>query len=102
MENECGIDSTSQAVTAQGVGMASLLKEQTRFFPNPGRDQLNLDLPAKANVSILNLQGARLRSYSLQKGVNTLTLSDLSSGTYLLQLVFPDGSSMHLKWIKQN
>lgn len=102
VENECGIDSTSQAVTAQGVGMASLLKEQTRFFPNPGRDQLNLDLPAKANVSILNLQGARLRSYSLQKGVNTLTLSDLSSGTYLLQLVFPDGSSMHLKWIKQN
>lgn len=72
---------------------------QFELFPNPARTAVQLELSVAAattaEVRIINMAGQIVytESLPLEVGVQqqTLPLSSLAGGTYVLQVVFPDG-----------
>jgi hypothetical protein len=59
-----------------------------RFFPNPVREHLQLNLPEGGSVQLLNAQGRQLRQWSLPEGTHDLSLGYLPKGLYFLQSGF--------------
>ena len=54
-----------------------------RCYPNPSSNFLTIDGIESGRVNILNLQGQKLSSHAM-KGITTLDISSLSSGTYFI------------------
>ncbi len=67
--------------------------EKIRFYPNPVKDNLTLDLPAKTgaeNVSIYSMEGKLVRSYHGVSGKREIVLNDISDlheGIYLFRII---------------
>ena len=58
-----------------------------RVYPNPTADMLIIDgVTAKQEIAIYSLNGAKVLSSQSQEGTNTLHVSDLPNGVYLLKL----------------
>ena len=58
-----------------------------RVYPNPTADMLIIDgVKAKQEIAIYSLNGAKVLSTQSQEGTNTLHVSDLPNGVYLLKL----------------
>lgn len=58
-----------------------------RVYPNPTADMLIIDgVTAKQEIAIYSLNGAKVLSALSQEGTNTLHVSDLPNGVYLLKL----------------
>ncbi|MCF6170901.1 MAG: T9SS type A sorting domain-containing protein [Bacteroidales bacterium] len=69
------------------------------IYPNPAADFVTIDLEAKASVQLLNLNGQTLVVQSLNEGQNQLNTAQLSTGIYLLQIKYEDGSFLNKKLI---
>lgn len=58
-----------------------------RVYPNPTADMLIIDgVTAKQEIAIYSLNGAKVLSALSQEGTNTLYVSELPNGVYLLKL----------------
>lgn len=58
-----------------------------RVYPNPTADMLIIDgVTAKQEIAIYSLNGAKVLSSQSQEGTNTIQVSDLPNGVYLLKL----------------
>ena len=58
-----------------------------RVYPNPTADMLIIDgVTAKQEIAIYSLNGAKVLSTQSQEGTNTIQVSDLPNGVYLLRL----------------
>jgi hypothetical protein len=58
-----------------------------RVYPNPTADMLIIDgVTAQQEIAIYSLNGAKVLSSQSQEGTNTLHVSDLPNGVYLLKL----------------
>jgi hypothetical protein len=53
------------------------------------------------NFRLLNVAGVSLQHGILQKGTNTLTLSDYASGIYVLEIIGNDGQRNVVRVIKE-
>lgn len=69
-------------------------------FPNPSPGVVDLryqlDQAAEVNIQVLDLAGKLYHSYRFDKGLsgwntNTISISDLTPGVYLVQILSPDG-----------
>jgi len=63
------------------VGMLDL-----KMYPNPVSDILNIDIANQADMEIVSMQGKLLLKRHLQAGINSVEVSMLSKGVYLLRL----------------
>ncbi|MCC5918594.1 MAG: T9SS type A sorting domain-containing protein [Cryomorphaceae bacterium] len=54
-------------------------------FPNPSSGVLQVNSSIETIIIVLNLEGKTILKQNIQSGENTLDLSDLSSGLYLLR-----------------
>lgn len=55
------------------------------FYPNPAIDQFIIENEIEGRtLTILDFRGRLLKSYSIRPGSNTISISDLDSGIYLL------------------
>ena len=64
----------------------SALNLDWRFYPNPAKDYLQIELPQGIyRLSLFNLQGQKLREQEAF-GAQTWSLSELPAGTYILLL----------------
>ena len=72
-----------------------------RMFPNPAENQLNISAKELiSNVELFNVLGKRVKSFSLNATKESLDISDLSSGIYLVKFV-SGGKLGTAKFIKQ-
>ena len=57
-------------------------------YPNPVADELHVDMPFENNaeITILNMQGAVCRRANLSGSTNTIDVSDLAAGFYMVNV----------------
>lgn len=68
------------------------------LFPNPSNDVLTIEMDSKLkSVEIFNLQGKKIRIYNTKQ----ITVSDLSSGIYMVRVEDENGSASTQKLVKQ-
>lgn len=70
----------------QGINANNTLK--VNAYPNPAQNILNVELTsnATATISIVNLVGQTVKSVSVNQLKNTINISDLSAGMYMLKV----------------
>ena len=72
------------------------------FFPNPVDDRLYMEFSPDITPSVVELydiQGRLVRSQG--KGLGSIDMSELPTGTYTLRIVMEDGTSYSDKVVKQ-
>lgn len=87
-----GCVDTSACINISNIGLQERHSSEFQMFPNPAKDQIKLNLPVGLynKYEILNLNGQVLKSGSLSKaGKNTIKLSEMIPGIYLLQVNGP-------------
>lgn len=81
--------SLSKPGVATGIAASALLKG-LNIYPNPFRNQLNIDLPLAngltANATVRDLNGKVLFVQELNSGASTLNFEELNTGVYFLVL----------------
>ncbi|MCE3295483.1 MAG: hypothetical protein K0R65_1197 [Crocinitomicaceae bacterium] len=70
----------------------------TQVYPNPVKDVLTIktEQPVKS-IRVMSLNGKELASY---KGASEVNVEKISKGSYLLEVVFENGTSAQSKFIK--
>jgi hypothetical protein len=61
-----------------------------KLYPNPVMDLLTVSLPSEGSILIYNYLGQQIGKYQLTEGENTVDLTALDNGLYLLK--FSKGS----------
>lgn len=89
---------------------ASLLSENSMIFkdlkiyPNPSQDMVTIDLPSElkddTNISVLNSQGKEVQTQVVNSDNNTLNVSNLQAGVYLIEITHGD-SRIVKRFVKQ-
>lgn len=70
------------------------------IYPNPAKDVINIDLKTDAQIAIYSLDGRAVTAENIIKGVNTINVSDLPVGMYILEVI-TEGGRMQSKFLKQ-
>ena len=80
------INSTTGAPKYSEIRVARIDYGKTlSVYSNPVRDNLVIDASAPAKVVIMNLSGQALQTIQLSRGRNTIPVSGLSAGSYILK-----------------
>ena len=74
----------------QFVGLIENRNAVLDIYPNPTSDFIQIVAPEKTNASIFNMKGILVKKISLNSGINTINLGQLSSGNYML---YSEGNS---------
>jgi hypothetical protein len=86
-QGECGTPATFVS-----IGEKTLPK--IMLYPNPSSGLLTIDITNavgdNSHISLSNLSGVQLNSFEIDSNTQSLNLSDLPSGTYIIQLIFND------------
>ena len=79
------------------TGLREDLASQISIYPNPVRDQLNIDFNLfTGRLLLYDLQGRFLEEHQLENGSNGIPMSGYPAGTYLIQV----HSGKHSVWLK--
>ncbi len=78
------------------------LQKAVKVYPNPGTNQLNIEIPEPANSTILlyNIQGKLVQSKQFRKQCQ-LNTEGLTQGIYFYRIVANSGNIFTGKWIKK-
>ena len=89
---------------------ANLLTNESNFYkdlkvyPNPSQDLITIDLPGElendVNITVLDSQGKQVKTQSINAINNTLNISNLQTGVYLIQIEHED-SRIVKRFVKQ-
>ena len=79
------------------------VKEETvNIYPNPTSNELQIDnVPKPTNYNLHNIVGATLQHGTLKEGSNSISLSLLPTGMYLLELIDDEGNRVVRKVVKE-
>lgn len=73
--------------------------ESVKVYPNPVRNMLNIDnLSTEANISIYNMAGQLVISEQAVSGTNSIDLSSLSAGLYIVRM--QDGNNVRTEKVQ--
>ncbi len=79
---------TSKSYTQFFVGIAdNSLNEKVKLYPNPATSFVNVDLPADAELRLVNITGQELMSQKNTSVSERIDLSNLSKGIYFIQII---------------
>ena len=56
-----------------------------RLWPNPTSGQCTIEVKSTTSVELIDLQGHFLKTYTLNKGINQIDLTDIPEGLYLIK-----------------
>ncbi len=78
------------------------LQKAVKVYPNPGTNQLNIEIPEPANSTILlyNIQGKLVQSKQFRKQCQ-LNTEGLTQGIYFYRILTKPGEVFTGKWIKE-
>ncbi len=95
--------SKDMTITVKDLVEASLSANELRqvsFYPNPVKDELRINgLSVEATASIYSISGSLVKKAPVGESNNTIDVSDLSSGIYVLKLAV-EGKELMVKIIK--
>ncbi len=100
----CGSDTICADVNAIGVGINDPANTLTHItiYPTPTTDLLNISgITSTTRYRLFSLTGTTLQDGTLQTGNNTLNVSNLPSGVYLLQFSNDNEARTTARVIKQ-
>ena len=83
--------------TATGLGEYN--ENQLTIWPNPVSETLNLNAEGLQQVEIFSMDGRQVMH--VEKGFETLSVSSLAKGCYLLKATFANGSKAVQKFVKE-
>lgn len=64
------------------------------IFPNPARNMLNVQAENGVSASVYTNSGVLIKTEYITKGANTIDISDLETGSYLVKIMLEDGTSV--------
>ena len=87
-ENTVSISDYSNEVVYEGLGIKSALDQNLLIYPNPTNGELIIKANAMTlnKMTLFNLQGQILKERTLHSAGNSLDMSNLKSGIYLVQI----------------
>ena len=72
------------------------------LYPNPATSVVVLQASQEiATIQVLNLLGQRISSVTVNNTKSTINVSDLSAGTYIANVLFSNGNTQNLNFIKK-
>ncbi len=91
VDNVCG---TQTCVKTFTVGISTEVEEDFssayKFYPNPTSGLLTVELPEDGVVNVFDLNGKLLQSASVSMGRNTINLTELRTGVYIIKYISPN------------
>lgn len=82
----------------------NMIFKDLKVYPNPSKEIVTIDLPAQiekdVNITVLNAQGTQVQSQVINAENNTLNVSGLQAGVYLIQITYDD-SRVVKRFVKQ-
>jgi hypothetical protein len=89
----------TRCVSIELSNTEDILHSQVRLFPNPANHTLNLELPQDGYIRITGLDGKMLQSQKVQAGLQTLDISPLTPGSYILRWI-TDRQQYSIRFVK--
>lgn len=83
-----------------GTGIKPVAEPQNRIYPNPAVNKVMVNLASKAKISIFALTGEKMMDKNLPQGVNTINISNLQSGIYLVKIQTTTSTETHRLFVK--
>jgi hypothetical protein len=82
-----GYDLTGVAVLYENTNTTGIDEVMTveGIWPNPATDRINVSMRHAAEAVLFDLTGRQVASYSFREGLNTLDLTNLQGGVYMLR-----------------
>ena len=82
-----GYDLTGVAVLHENTNTSGITEVMTveGIWPNPTADRVNVSMRYAAEGLLYDLTGRQVAAYSLREGLNTLDLTNLKNGVYMLR-----------------
>ncbi|MFP9118756.1 T9SS type A sorting domain-containing protein, partial [Flavobacterium sp. RNTU_13] len=94
---ENGCSATSECTVISGLGIKPVVKSNWKLYPNPTSDVLFIDTNETLDIVITDMTGKTIIHQRLKLGENSIKVSNLSSGVYIVN----SDSGMHAKFIKK-
>lgn len=101
--NNPGINTTIHVAEGETLSLENSFIEDLIIYPNPVRNtltigsSLNLD---QSIISVFDIAGRRVMNYRLVNGINSVNVSELSVGEYILRVITKEGQMSSQKFIK--
>jgi hypothetical protein len=67
------------------VGIAGVEDVSVMVWPNPTTSLVNVSVSRPMQAELYDLSGRQVAAYSLREGLNTLDLTNLKNGVYMLR-----------------
>ncbi|WP_412850401.1 T9SS type A sorting domain-containing protein [Chryseobacterium sp. PMSZPI] len=96
-------NSRIRKITLQVLGTTETDKAaKVKIYPNPAGDFVTIDTSPLKNASarLYDTSGKLIKSTPLKSGKNTLNVSELPKGNYIIEILSPEGKTSQ-KFIKQ-
>ncbi len=96
--NGCGADTLIKQIFTS-VDIAEDDKHQIRIYPNPVTESiwLNTETSGKKTIKLLDPLGKLIRQFEMNGSVQSVSIEDLTPGTYHMQVSTQDGASSTVK-----
>ena len=98
VDSDCGSDQTSVDLAVTNIGLQEMLQSAWSIYPNPADASLTIEFQHNEadRLRLVDMGGRLLKEVQLPKTIRKveLSLEELSSGVYMLQLVSPRGLSV--------
>lgn len=72
-----------------------------RVYPNPAKNNLNVEGAQGASLAIYNVLGEEVQLLHCQKNIEAADISDLAGGVYILQILSSSGERKNIRFVKE-
>ena len=90
--------------SAEILSKESMVFKGLKIYPNPSQDMVTIDLPSElvndVTVTVSDSQGKKIQTQVINAENNTLNVSNLQAGVYLIQMTHDD-SRIVKRFVKQ-
>jgi hypothetical protein len=95
------VDRGYACYSAAPNAISNVSSTQLKLYPNPADEILNIETNEDVQVQILSTTGAVLQSNKASKGYNTINISKLPQGCYMIQCINQYNSKTVHRFMKQ-
>jgi hypothetical protein len=89
-------------VLGEPLGVSENTLANITLYPNPATSVVVLQASQEiATIQVLNLLGQRISSVTVNNTKSTINVSDLSAGTYIANVLFSNGNTQNINFIKK-